>query len=242
MINEDAWKKADPERLLAERLRGLGSLDLAEIAVRVRHGVAYIQGFIPNVRQKRLVGEIAAQVEGIRLVVNILGIAPMGVVDDDDLKKHLTHSLARNPYLDEASIIVDVVEGNVRLSGSVRTATERCIVEEEAWATSGVRCVMNEVQVPTVSFEGDLDVAEEILKGLSQCLGLQSSKVEVSFREGIVYLKGAVSSQRLKSGAEDLARWTPSVADVVNDLEVATIPAPLNTSGVGSGGHAAATA
>ena len=69
MINEDAWKKADPERLLAERLRGLGSLDLAEIAVRVRHGVAYIQGFIPNVKQKRPVEEIAAQVRRADQVV-----------------------------------------------------------------------------------------------------------------------------------------------------------------------------
>ena len=64
MVTKEAAWTADPERLLAERLGGLGPLDIAEIAVRVRHWVAYIQG-IPNVRQKRFVGEIAAQVEGI---------------------------------------------------------------------------------------------------------------------------------------------------------------------------------
>lgn len=55
----------------------------------------------------------------------------MAVVDDENLKTHLIQALARNPYVDEARIIVAVVEGNVRLSGSVRTATEKCTVEEE---------------------------------------------------------------------------------------------------------------
>ncbi len=242
MVTKEAAWTADPDRLLAERLGEFGSLDLAKMAVRVRHGVAYIQGFIPNVRQKRLVGEIAAQVEGIHRVVNILGIAPMAVVDDENLKKHLIQALTRNPNVDEARIIVAVVEGNVRLSGSVRTATEKCIVEEEVWATSGVRCLINEVQVPAIRSKGDLEVVEEVLQGLSQCLGLDPTKVEVSFRHGIIHLSGVVSSERLKSGAEDLARWTPSVADVVNDLEVATIRAPLDTSRTGNREHAAASA
>ena len=242
MVTKEAAWTAYPERLLAERLGGLASLDLAEIAVRVRHGVAYIQGFIPNVRQKRLVGEIAAQVEGIHRVVNMLGIAPMAVVDDETLKKHLMVALARNPNVKEARIIVAVVEGNVRLSGSVMTATEKCIVEEEVWATSGVRCVINEVQVATVRSIGDLEVVEEVLQGFSQCLGLDPTKVEVSFRHGIIHLSGVVSSVRLKSGAEDLARWTPSVADVVNELEVATIRSPLDTSRTGNREHSATSA
>ena len=50
---------------------------------------------------------------------------------------------------------------------------------------------------------------------------IDPSKVQVGFRDGVARLRGEVPSEYLRSAAEELARWTPSVIETVNELRVA---------------------
>ncbi|RLC94517.1 MAG: hypothetical protein DRI39_02640 [Chloroflexi bacterium] len=212
------------EEFVLTCLREQGGLDVANLEVRVRHHIAYLEGSVPNLRQKRLAGETAAQVEGIRGVVNRLRIAPSPLVDDESLKRRVIRALARNPKLEAGKVSADVINGVVHLGGFVSTAAEKRLAEEEVWAAPGVRHVINRIDVLSQEIKSELQIAGQILQGLSQCLGLDLSKVTVEVVDGTAHLKGVVPNDYLRSAAEELTRWTPSIGEVVNELQVLAWP------------------
>jgi len=214
----------DAELVLLNRLKEHGLLEIADLEVWVRQGTAYIEGSVPNLKQKKLAGEIAWQVEGIREVVNMLRIMPLPVVDDESLKQHLKRALARNPKIDHTKVSIEVINGVVYLGGFVSTAAEKHLAEHEAWATPGVRDIINKIEVLSATPKSELQIVGEILDGFSYCLGLDLSKIAVDFQDGTVRLRGTVPSAYLKEAAEELASWTPSVSSVTNELEVLDWP------------------
>lgn len=232
MTQKAESRNPSPEQLVMERVRQHDLLNMVEMGVRVREQVAYIEGCAPNLIQKKLVGEIAAQVEGVHEVVNMLRITPMAVVDDYSLRKHLCRAFARNPRIDEAKISVQVVNGFVHLRGLMKTARKRCIAEDEVWAAPGVRGIINKLEVCPATSRNDFQIGDEILQGFSQCLGLDISKTEAAFQDGVVYLGGEVPNEHLRRAAEELACWTPSVIYVVNNLKVAYTPGSPEPSNV----------
>lgn len=217
-------RNSNTERLLIERLSESGLPGTERIAVRVRCGVTHIEGFVANFSYKKLIGHIAAQVDGIDEVVNMLRVAPVAVVDDESTVKRIRLALARNLSIDTAKVSVTVANGSVWLCGSVKSAREKCIVEDEAWATLGVRIIINRLEVSSAMIKSIIQIEDDISQGLSQCLGIDSSKMAVRFRDGAVYLSGEVPTDQLRSAAEELACWTPSVTHVVNDLRVIHSP------------------
>jgi len=212
------------EQLLLSQLREHGLLEIAELGVHVRQGIAYIEGTVPNLKQKKLAGEIAKKLRGIHDVVNMLRITPLPVIDDESLKKHIRRLFARNPEINESKISVEVIDGVVYLGGFVSTAAEKRLAELEVWAASGVRDVANKIEVLSAEPKSDIQIAGEILQSFSVCLGLDLSRVTVDFREGVAHLRGSVPTDYLKEAAEELATWTPSVTGVINELKVLELP------------------
>ena len=215
---------AEAEQFLVHRLKEHGLLEIAELEVRVRQGVAYIEGAVPNLKQKRLAGEIARQIAGIRDIVNRLRILPLPVVDDESLKKHLSQTLAQNPRTRRCRLSIEVINGVVYLAGSVATATEKRLAEHEAWATPGVRDIKNKIEVVSAAPRSEMEIASEIRESFSHCLGIDLNQIVVEVKEGRVYLRGTVPTDYLKEAAEELATWTPSVTGVVNELTVLELP------------------
>jgi osmotically-inducible protein OsmY len=195
-------------------------LDVSELDVRVRGGIAFIEGTVPNLKQKRLAGEMAGQVEGIRDVINMLRVTPLPVIDDESLKKHIMRLLTRNHKIDKSRISINVINGIVYLGGFVRTATEKRLAEQEVWAAAGVRDIVNKIGVLSATPKSEMQVIGEILQSFSECLGLDLSKLVVELKDGIAHISGTVPSDYMKGAAEELATWTPSVKRVVNELKV----------------------
>lgn len=214
----------EAEQLLINRLQEHGLLEVSEPEVWVRQGTAYIEGTVPNLRQKKLAGDIARQVNGIREVVNRLRITPLPVLDDDSLRKHIRRALVRNPKIDESRVTVAVMNGVVYLGGFASTAAEKRLAEQEAWSTPGVREIVNRVEVLSATPKSEIEIVSEILRSFSDCLGLDLSKITVQFKDGTVHLRGTVPSNYLREAAEELATWTPAVTSVVNELKVLELP------------------
>ena len=220
MVAEPKIVDPRPEQLLQERLGKNDQLGIADLGIRINHGVAYIEGFVPSLRQKRLVSKLANRVEGLLDVVNMLRIVSLPVIDDDSLRKHITRALVVNPRIDQSRIFVEVVNGVMHLGGLAVTAAEKRLAEDEAWAAPGVRDVKNDIVVLSAAPKSETEIKNEILQCFSQCLGLDMSKVSVELRNGVAYLRGVVDSEYLKSAAEELVRWTPQIVDVANELRV----------------------
>lgn len=210
------------ERTIMNNLGEYGLLAISEIEVRVRDEVAYVEGCVSNLTQKKLVEEIIVEIEGIHQVVNMLKITPMAVVDDESLLELIRSALEANPQINDATISIEASNGCAYLQGFVRTAAEKCRVELEIWATCGVRSVTNDIHVLSESPLTDAEIAYDILQGFCDCLDIGLSAVDVEYRDGVVHLKGTVPNSLIKAAAEDLAFWNPSVVAVVNDIEVAT--------------------
>ena len=222
-------RDSEPERELRERLGRRKLLECVELSVRVRGDVAYLEGSVSNVAQKRLIGEVAATVHGIREVVNMLRVAPMAVVNDDTLDARLGRALAASTTVDEARFSLDVANGHVHISGLARSSGERCAAEDEIWAVAGVKGVTTEIEVLFNGHEDPRDVTDGIARGMAQYLGLNPETIGVDFSDGTVRLSGVVASDYHRVAVEELAYWLPPVTDVVNELRV-TPPQPAMPS------------
>jgi len=214
----------NPEVEILSRLEEHGLLEITELEVRIRRGIAFIKGTVPNLRQKKLAGEIASEVDGIHGVVNMLRITPLLVIDDESLRKHIRRALSRNPRIDISRISVEVVDGVVHLGGFVSIAAQKRLADQEIWSAAGVRDIINKIEVLSATPKSEIQVMGEILQGFSECLGLDLSKLSVEMRDGVLHLGGVVPTAYLKDAAEELATWTPSVTGVVNELKVLKLP------------------
>ncbi len=206
------------ERLVLEHL--LGRVDTTSVKVRVRDRVAYLDGAVPNLGHKLLSTDITRDVSGVNEVVNMLRVVPVAVADDATLQELVHQGLAKNPQVDEDRVSVLVVSGIVHLSGSVSTVREACVTEDEVWLTPGIRGVANHVGIVSQTPVDSVTVVDDILQSLSQCLDIDTSRVDVAFADGVVHIAGQVQDERQRLRAEDLVWWTPSVDQVVNTLRV----------------------
>ena len=220
------------EGLLLECLHKHGVLECGSLKARVVKGVAYLNGFVSNRQQKKLAGEVCSRLEGIRDVVNMLRVVPLPFVDDHSLEAQVRQTLAGLLRVDVGKIAVQVVGGAVRIGGCVANMREKRLVEDRVWAISGVRHVVNNLVVLSAAEVSEAQVASEILESLSSCLGLDVSKVKVTFGDGIARLQGSVGNPRLRMAAEDVARWTPLVKGVTNELRCPATRRVEETGGV----------
>ncbi|MBI2909142.1 MAG: BON domain-containing protein [Chloroflexi bacterium] len=160
------------------------------------------------------------RIKGLRVVVNRLRTVPFAAVRDDGIRRHIERGLSRNPAVDPRSLSIEVTRGVVHVRGTIRTPVQRRIIEDEAWSAPGMRGLVSELEVVPARPRNEVQVTGEILQGLSQCLGIDLSEVRVVVKEGVACLRGMVPSDHLRSAAEDLARLTPEVTEVRNELQV----------------------
>lgn len=210
----------DPEQLLLERLQEHGLLTIVGLSVRVREGIAYISGYVPNVKQKKLVTEIARQIQGIYKVINMLRITPLAILDDPLLEESVRQALSKNGKLTGSRITVRVTNGHVYLSGFVTTAAEKSLAEREVWGVPGIKDITSDIQILSEMPKSETEVAEEILLGLRECLGLDIAAIKIDFQDGIVRMHGTVPTEYARETAEEIAMWTPQVRAVINELRI----------------------
>ena len=208
------------EGLIKSALLSAGLSGEDDIAVRIRVGVVYLEGCVASREHKLLAGEAAARVHGVRRVANMLRIAPRTVVSDEELQASLTRSLALHPEIDQDKVLVEIRQGIAHLLGVASTPREREAVAHAARETHGVCHVINSIQVLSETEPTGPEVADDILQGLCECLGLDPAAVTVTSARGVVELSGTVPNRYLAFAAEELACWTPSVTTVTNNLRV----------------------
>ena len=219
-MSEQTGSHDRPRDALLERLARGGLAAERELTVDVRGDVAHVGGSVTSVRRKRLAHRIASETEGVRHVVNTLRVAPVAVVDDGSIREHLLAALAGNPAVDETTIYLEVASCVVHLRGVAATESARCRAEDDAWATPGVRRVINAIQVASVTPPGEAALASEIAQSIEERLGSGAADVAVEVRAGVVRLTGSVPNEHVRAAAERLA-WTPLVTNVANDLTAA---------------------
>ena len=143
-------------------------------------------------------------------------------MDDLALKKAVDTELNFEPSIDPAEIGVAAKDGIVTLTGHVRSYWEKVAAERAAERVSGVKAVVNEmdVRLPGTSERTDQDIARAALDSLKWNVLVPADRIKVKVSYGWVTLEGVVDWQFQKEAAEKAVRKLFGVKGVTNLVEV----------------------
>ncbi|MBI2953986.1 MAG: BON domain-containing protein [Chloroflexi bacterium] len=213
--SDDETCKAVGDALAADvRLDGSG------INVDVVGGTVYLTGVVPTLVQKRIAQEIAVRIKGVLDVDNQLLTSPLLTRSDIDVESDVKAALKRDAWVDEKRITVRADEGTVYLSGTAVDFISRSAAEEAARTVRGVIEVVNDIAVVPAPARLDGEIAEDVRRDIERNVRIKPKQIKVEVTDGVVFLRGTVSTAAQRWIAEDIARWIPGVLDVVNELSV----------------------
>lgn len=141
---------------------------------------------------------------------------------DLELKKSVESQLNWEPSINAAEIGVAAKDGIVTLTGRVQSYWEKVSAERAASRVSGVRAVVNELEIrlPTSSERTDEDIARAAIHALDWYISIPSDRIKVKVSKGWITLEGTVEWQYQKSMAENAVRDLVGVKGVSNLIEV----------------------
>ena len=121
-----------------------------EIDVDTTDGRVRLSGLVETEEERREAEQLARTTDGVRSVDNELKLGDLDVsenLSDGWILTKVKSQLAADPEVGPFNIDVDVIDGEVTLSGLVTAARAREEAEQIAQATQGVRSVRNQIQV-----------------------------------------------------------------------------------------------
>jgi osmotically-inducible protein OsmY len=141
---------------------------------------------------------------------------------DLELKKSVESELNWEPSINAAEIGVATKDGIITLTGRVQSYWEKLAAERAAARVSGVRAVVNELEIrlPYASERTDEDIARAAVNALEWTISVPSERIKVKVSKGWITLEGNVEWQFQKSAAEKAVRYLTGVKGVSNLIDV----------------------
>ena len=121
-------------------------LDAFELDIEAENGVVTLAGTVASIEARQVAGDAARGTLGVETVRNRLEVDPPEV-PDRELERRVSGALQRSPYVGDATVEVDAVDGEVYLEGEVDSWFERYVVGDAAAHVNGVVEVNNNVRV-----------------------------------------------------------------------------------------------
>jgi hyperosmotically inducible periplasmic protein len=154
--------------------------------------------------------------------------------NDKWLETQLETAYLFNPHLNNLSIDTEVKNGEVMLTGTVRSDIDRDLAEEIAKSLDGVKSVGNSLEIkedmedPGLP-ESDTNFLQKVKDATTtaqvktRLIGnenISAGDIDVDTKNDVVRLSGMVRSATERQLAEFIARNTSGVLAVSNELEV----------------------
>ena len=162
----------------------------------------------------------------LAMVVLAVATACSSKTKAPDVTDDIRHSLDQ-AGLSDVRVSQDRDKNVVTLSGTVHNDSDKTRAESIARSAAGNQVVANEVAVEPTGDESDAKkVNSDVDKGIDKNLEamLVEHKMDRGVRHdvknGVVTLKGTVTSQSKRTSVEKVAAQVPNVKQVVNELEV----------------------
>ena len=148
------------------------------------------------------------------------------------LEATLVTTYVLNEHLNPLDIDVDLDQGVATITGTVDSEVEKDLAAELAAGIEGIKQVKNELNVQPADASktadeygfrervADANVTARVKSRLLWNAETQGMQINVDTRDGLVSLKGRVTSGAEADLAEQIARNTSGVRDVISQLEV----------------------
>lgn len=118
-----------------------------KIQAKVEDGWVTLEGTVEWQFQRNAAERAVRYLGGIKGVTNLIAIAP--TVSSYDVAQRIKAALHRTADIEAKRVEVTARDGNVVLTGSVRSWPERADIERAAWSASGVTKVDDRLAVVT---------------------------------------------------------------------------------------------
>jgi osmotically-inducible protein OsmY len=208
------------ERDVQAELEWDPDLDAADIAVKVKSGVAELTGFARSYTD-RYEAEIAAKrVAGVVGVANDVEVRLPSVDErpDPDVARDAVAALRSQLPISSEDIKVLVRGGWVTLEGEVEWQYQRQTADNAVRRIRGVKGVSNTVLLkPHAEPE---QVRRKIMEALRRSAQLDASRITVETKGGEVVLKGTVRSWVERDEVERAAWAAPGVTKVDDHIVI----------------------
>jgi hyperosmotically inducible protein len=130
--------------------------------------------------------------------------------------------------LKDVTVSEDTGKNTITLGGTLHSADAKDRAANVAQASAGPRVVANEISVEPVGaesasrkMESNLDDGiESNFKAALISKGLDKQRIRYNAKNGVLTLKGSVKSSTERQAAQQLAKNTPNVEQVVNEIQI----------------------
>ncbi|MDQ3192471.1 MAG: BON domain-containing protein [Bacteroidota bacterium] len=135
------------KKFIENRIRFDPRIDYETINVDVEKGVVSLDGTVNAHWKKEQAESYAHRVTGVVEVNNNIGVNVNKDLSDDQIKQEINNAFKRNILMDAGNIVIDVLNGEVRLSGFVPSYTAKMKARQIANHTTGVVNIINLLEV-----------------------------------------------------------------------------------------------
>jgi osmotically-inducible protein OsmY len=199
------------------------SLDGCPIQVDMEGGVVVLRGTVESASAREWAEQAARHVPDVRDVANDLVLVPRGAEDrsDAEVARGVRHALESEGGIPHQRIRTSVTGGVVTLTGQLDRWCESRAAESVVAPLSGVRSVVNEMQV--AECVSPKDVHDAIVKALTEHALEEANRLDVGAFQGEITVAGEVASSVAKQILLQAVRAVPGVREVRSLVRVRSI-------------------
>ena len=216
-------------------------LRYAPVEVDAAGDALVLRGEIEGIEAKRVALDAVQAVPGLPRVVDELRVRPAVPQGDSAVRDEVYTRLVQEPAFEGVSIScrvqggehaltraasrrrghidITISDGVVALRGRVEGPVDKYFAGALAWKNSGTRDVVNELEVADATFEQN-DTIRSVLQRLCERNALlRHQPIEASVEDGVVTLRGRVTTAAAKQLMQHDVWYIDGVRDVVNEIE-----------------------
>lgn len=191
----------------------------SSIEITVHKGVVTLTGLVPNPEIREAAAKVISRTKGVTSVIDHLRVEPFVPRFDADVTADVVTAITKDSTANPAKIDVQTEDGVVYLRGTVANVTERQQVDAAGRSIEGVRDVVDDLMIEPAVPHPDRQLADQLRNRFDRLLKPSTAeRVHVEVRHGVAYLHGDVTDPAIRWALEDLARWTPGIVEVIDNL------------------------
>jgi len=218
-----ALSKEEIKKNIVDQLFWDSRVDASSISVEFTDGTIRLNGTVPTFLAREAAEEDVWAIPGVSSVQNNIAVRHPSMAQipaDAEIKEILSSILQWDPDIDSSDVLINVENGNVTLDGSVPSLWQKLRIEEKAAEINGVVFLHNRLTVvPTAHYVDEL-IAKDVVAALDRSTDINVNTVDVQVSDGRVVLSGNVNNYNALKTAENCARYTDGVIEVINNLQI----------------------
>lgn len=215
-----------------QALRDDPTADAWQMDVAVSDGRVTLSGTLQSWTEKAHAERVVQGVRGVSAVENQITVQRPKERPDAEIQQDVQARLRWDALVPDPLVNVRVEDGEVRLMGTVRSAAQRRRARNDAWVAGATHVDVTDLQVEPCAVATTRDPAQArpddaaIVAAIEVAMALDpmvySFDVDPQAQGGTVTLTGTVDNARARAAAEQIARNTVGVTEVVNRIDVKT--------------------